>query len=500
MRSAFHRLPFLFCGLLAAVPCGDCSQRLAAAEPAFYFSCRADNDLYVALSSGGTTSPRYDSPAEAVKAASKGAGVLILADGYPEKPTVVEPAVFDEAAKKKLRLFVEYPAALPDMNVGPPKDISRVERAVVVSDLFGDALRPMRVATVNACRVVQVDVANPHLVMARVAGVDDAVFGLKDTPTTPLLFDHPRGDLLVATGKLSHFVTGRYMPCEAWRTIWQTILGRLQPVGAAAGEIKLSWTPTVRPTFGRDEPLPADVEMQAVRRSVEWFHRSRLFRAPSWPKAALDRSLGFGVLSDMPGADCIGGDGSLGVLEGFSSTIRLDGSQPMRYSVRNDCMSCKTRRVLVVSRSPNRELSVDSWFQIRMGRSLFLYVWKNDGNQLYFLEGQANNVSQSDLETVADENEAVGYHFNLESAMGRTEEEPFVMLAVAASLAKLTNGLILLADHTIENVPRGGYRWNEIVERIESYDGIPIEPTKGVTFPLNIRDLPKDDASDEQDA
>jgi hypothetical protein len=33
------------------------------------------------------------------------------------------------------------------------------------------------------------------------------------------------------------------------------------------------------------------------------------------------------------------GDGSEGVLEGYSSTIRSDGSQPMRYAVRNDCVS-----------------------------------------------------------------------------------------------------------------------------------------------------------------
>jgi len=33
------------------------------------------------------------------------------------------------------------------------------------------------------------------------------------------------------------------------------------------------------------------------------------------------------------------GDGSLGLLEGYSSRIHLDGSQPMRYAVRNDCIA-----------------------------------------------------------------------------------------------------------------------------------------------------------------
>ena len=33
------------------------------------------------------------------------------------------------------------------------------------------------------------------------------------------------------------------------------------------------------------------------------------------------------------------GDGILGLLEGFCSWIHLDGSQPMRYAVRNDCIA-----------------------------------------------------------------------------------------------------------------------------------------------------------------
>ncbi len=46
--------------------------------------------------------------------AAEGSGVLILADGHPEKTTEVEPAVFDEADRKHLRLYLEYPSRLPD--------------------------------------------------------------------------------------------------------------------------------------------------------------------------------------------------------------------------------------------------------------------------------------------------------------------------------------------------------------------------------------------------
>ena len=160
------------------------------------------------------------------------------------------------------------------------------------------------------------------------------MFRLRDTAAIPVLFDHPRGGLLVATTKLSHFVTGRYMPAECWGVIWRTILGR---VGLQVGA--LQWTPTVRPTYGRDESLAADAESRALARSADWIIRSRVLRHPQWPAPALKWSLTYNTLRDMPRAEWSAGDGSFGVLEGFSSSIRMDGSQPMRYAVRNDCMT-----------------------------------------------------------------------------------------------------------------------------------------------------------------
>ena len=50
---------------------------------------------------------------------------------------------------------------------------------------------------VSSCHYLPVEVpqAQSLLVAAKVAGVDTAVFGLQDTPTAPLLFDHPRRDI-----------------------------------------------------------------------------------------------------------------------------------------------------------------------------------------------------------------------------------------------------------------------------------------------------------------
>jgi hypothetical protein len=298
------------------------------------FACSADNDLLRVVAGSGMSARRFDSPEQAVAAAAEGDGVLLLAEGYPERPTAIAPDVLAGAADKRLRFYIEYPAELPGVKIGSPKQ-DRLLRGVVSSGLFGAELPSMRIVTISGCSYLPVTAERPHLVLAKVAGVDAAVFGLKDTPFEPLLFERDGGRVMVATTKLSHFVTGRFMPDEAWRTIWHAILSHLQP----GVEIPaLRWTPTVRPWFGRQDVLPVDVEAQALRRSVDWLRRSRILRHPKWPSEALAWGLKYNTVRERPGADWPLGDGAAGIVEGFSSTIRADGSQPMRYAVRNDCM------------------------------------------------------------------------------------------------------------------------------------------------------------------
>ena len=297
------------------------------------FCARPDNDLVRVAGSCGIPCRRFDSPDEAVRAAAEGSGLLILADGYPAKTTDVGPAVFEGAAKKRLRVYIEYPTSLPGIDVGPPKAL-KLERVVVTSEAFGEALPPMRIAMINACHLVEAQAPEAHLVAAKVAGVDRAVFGLDDTPSLPILFEHPNGSILVSTTKLSHFVTGRYMPQDAWAAIGRMVLAWLERGRAVP---PLRWTPTVRPAYSATDPLPADAELRAVTRAADWFKTSRILRHPEWPKEALDWALTYNTVRDKPGDDWPVGDGSLGITEGYSSTIRLDGSQPMRYAVRNDC-------------------------------------------------------------------------------------------------------------------------------------------------------------------
>ena len=126
------------------------------------------------------------------------------------------------------------------------------------------------------------------------------------------------------------------MPQEAWRTIWRTILG---PLAARGRDCRRSTgrRPSARATAATNRCRPTS-RIQALHRSADWIVASRILRHPKWPKEVLDRSLHYNTVRDMPAADWPLGDGSFGILEGFSSTIRADGSQPMRYAVRNDNM------------------------------------------------------------------------------------------------------------------------------------------------------------------
>jgi hypothetical protein len=304
--------------------------------------CSSDNDLYELLKNAqGKPPSRFASAADAIEKAPAGGAVAILADGYPHTPTPLPDAVLTAATKKKLRLFIEYPATLPGLVVGSPRR-DNLLRGVVTSAAFGGDLPPMRIVGIHACRHLPVNYMNAHMVLARVAGMDTAVFGLEDTPATPLLFEHPGADLLVATTRFSNFLTARHMPEAAWSAIWRMILRWLDPSLVLP---ELRWTATCRPMFGRQDPLPKGIEAQALRRSADWIVSSRMLRHPDWPHATLDRSLVVKGIFERPDADWPTGDGSMGVLEGFCTFIREDGSQAAMYPVRADCC-CETAMLM----------------------------------------------------------------------------------------------------------------------------------------------------------
>ncbi len=333
-RLSPYSWPVLLPGAIV-LAVGGIADALAAETPplALVFACRADNDLHRIVTANGTAYCRFDAAADAVERAPRGSGVLILADGYPDRTTDLGPALFDAAHKKGLRLYVEYPSSLPEVDLGKPRG-TQWERAVVASDFFGRSLEMLRLLAIHDCHFIPTTAPGPHIVAARVAGFETAVFGLPEK-VSPILFEHPRGDVMVATTKLSQFVTARYAPTAAWRTIWRAILRWLCPRGTVP---ELTWRPTVRPSYDKNEPLPQDVERRALARGVAWFKNARLLVHPSWrDKVEPQRKGHRDGVAPPPPADWPLGDGADGIMEGYNSTIYHDGTQPIRWYRRNDC-------------------------------------------------------------------------------------------------------------------------------------------------------------------
>ena len=286
------------------------------------FVCRADNDLYRVLSDLGGAYPRYPSLAEAVSAAPAGSGVLALADAYTRATLEVGPQLLEAAAAKDLRLYLEYPAALPGVALGEPRP-AVWERAVVAGDGLAPALAAGRILDLHTCWFLPVAPRPAHLVLARVAGYHTAVYGLP-AEAYPALFPLGSGETLIAATKLSQFVTARYGPTAAWQALWERLLRWLasdDPVPP------LRWQPAVGLRAARDEALPDTVEAEAFARSVAWFRS-------------------YGVYSI---------DQKKGVIEGYESAIDEQGRQMQRTWPRGDCIGESTMPFILdwlVNRNP----------------------------------------------------------------------------------------------------------------------------------------------------
>jgi hypothetical protein len=188
------------------------------------------------------------------------------------------------------------------------------------------------------------DVAKTHLILGRVAGYDTAVYGVP-TELFPLLFEDADGNL-IATTKLSGFVSGRFAPTAEWKHVWRTILRKLDPNHEPPS---LDFEPIVRPSDSTDEA-------ETLHRAAAFCLNARLLVAPD-RRDEIHRLLRANTdMTDVPTTQSAG-DGTLGMLEGYAAAIRPDGSQPQRTPIRADCCA-ETAMVLSLDSSNARARTV----------------------------------------------------------------------------------------------------------------------------------------------
>lgn len=316
----------LLCAMLLAgtLACSD--------KDMIIFSGSEDNDLYPVLVKEGFEISMADSAAQAITDAAEGMAVFIMSEKYPEVTGTISDDLLETARKKKLKLYIEYPASFPGIDI-PGKPLStQLERGVVTSTVFGETLKPLSILGINDCYVLPVKVDSPLIVLAKVAGFDKAEYGIDDVEKYPLLFE--KDNMFIATTKLSNFATGRYGPDDAWKQVWSYILSQM----TGRENFKFSsWPAYVTPMYTKEEVLPADAKERSVEKGVEWFYKGRFFVHPDWKEMQL-KYQGDGTNPFGPPVDqrLPNGDGTLGLLEGHASKIYHDGSQQYRYWLRAD--------------------------------------------------------------------------------------------------------------------------------------------------------------------
>ncbi|NJD04327.1 MAG: hypothetical protein FIA99_17420 [Ruminiclostridium sp.] len=298
--------------------------------------CDEDNDLYRILVNSGYDCLRCENAYDALNEAPEGSGVLILADEYPCAGIEFGHELLEKAVSKKLRIYLEYPASLPGIETGEPY-CTQWERTVVSSDFFAPSLEKNLILNQHGCWVLPVKADSPHLVAARVAGYHKAVFGLP-AEISPVLFELPGYDVLVAASKLSQFVTGRYGPVYAWKILWKRLLGWLAQTDSIPD---LSWKPVVGLQAERDEKLHEDIENKTLQKSFDWF-RENIIYSMDWKR---------------------------GAIEGFNSGIDYQGRQMRRICIRGDC-TAETGMVFsydwALSHNPESR---------QLATQIFDYVW-----------------------------------------------------------------------------------------------------------------------------
>src|SRR5690554_384218 len=328
VRSTYKLLIFVMILNLAGL--SGCK---ATRDPVYIFGDEK-NDLVQILQQHNISFILYDDVMEMVEAVPHGGGVMVLADQYPNQKVDLDQNFYTTIQTKEVRAYVEFPSVVSSVETGAIQQAKK-ERAVVNSSMFNGFPDSLTILGINGLHYLDVNPGNGrmHIVAAKVAGFDSAIYGLPDN-YVPLLYEADK-NVLVSTTNLSRFVLGRYAPAKEWGAIWVNILNHVNPELALD---EVSWSPVVGTTYGKEESLPEDVQRTSVYRGVEWYKNARMVAHGSYEDtvAKMAESNNF-KLSYDPVIPI--GDGSYGLYECIFSEIDENGNQPINVVKRGDCIS-----------------------------------------------------------------------------------------------------------------------------------------------------------------
>jgi len=287
-----------------------------------------DNDLVSCLKKEKFKVVLFDKLETALDEIPSRSTLLVLNPQYPKTVRTLTEAEIKVFKNKRLSVYVEFASTAPS----PDVKMLELER-VVVTQPMGTMLRPMDILSINRSYYIREKAAQPSLVVAKVAGFDKAVYGLKDTENHPLLYKDENG-ILRCTSQFSDFAKCRFMPEMKWKLVWETLLHEL-----TGREVTFRhWPVAVVPSYGETASLPHGGRKKAVQKGIDWYFNGHFLVNATWKDEWVGRYQGDGTMPVGPSlpVDAVDGDGSLGVLEGHCSAIYADGRQAYRYWMRDD--------------------------------------------------------------------------------------------------------------------------------------------------------------------
>jgi hypothetical protein len=291
-----------------------------------------NNDLVQWLEGEGFALAFHSDISSALEVMENEATLLVLSGDYPHKRVAIPEDFFTVTKEKNIKFYLEFPEDFEGLESNGEVMKTRLERAVVVSDQFGTKLSPMKILGINDCHVISSEVSDPLLVVAKVAGLDRAVYGLEGVPAYPLLFKKDQG--FIGLSKLSGFAKGRFGPEAHWKVMWSHIITELTGNKSFSFD---SWPRLLEPSFSATAELDREDKMNSVKNGVDWFEKGKFYIAKDWKDYWLKyQGDGTNPIGPPVPANYPVGDGSEGLLEGHSSNIFYDGSQQYRYWIRAD--------------------------------------------------------------------------------------------------------------------------------------------------------------------
>jgi len=242
-----------------------------------------------------------------ISSLKKGDSAFFLDPSYPSAGSEGYSENFFKAAKDAgVGVYAEFPSGIAGY---ASYGVQRASKERLVTTVPVGSVGPQRILGAGQCFFTRFTVPEQDVlaVLARVAGYDGLIYPIDaDTCSYPFVFRREGTEnTLICASSLFSFVRSRYAPFEAWKSLLEAVFR------IVSGEnVKIEASPTVKPSYSREERLPKDAKRAAAVRSLAWFEKNC-------------------VTSTYD---------SKTVIEGFSSETRPDGSQVRHVNLRPDCI------------------------------------------------------------------------------------------------------------------------------------------------------------------